>query len=170
MTNYFIKLNKNKGFTLIELLVVVAIIGILASVILTSLNSTRAKARDAKRVTELNQIRTALELYHSDNLNYPQYTTGSVTCSGGWAISHPSYITCWEDLKTKLLPYIKDLPQDPLNNYPPTAAVEGYDYRSENGTNFCLLAQMEVNDPAKDEGCYGGAWYCIGSNGASSCN
>lgn len=59
--------DKTKGFTLIELLVVIAIISILSSVVFASLNSARAKARDARRLSDLHQIRNALELYASDN-------------------------------------------------------------------------------------------------------
>ncbi len=60
------------GFTLIELLVVIAIIGILASVVLASLNSARKKSRDARRLADIKQLQVALELYfdaHSGN--YP---------------------------------------------------------------------------------------------------
>jgi prepilin-type N-terminal cleavage/methylation domain-containing protein len=64
-----------RGFTLIELLIVIAIIGILASVILASLSTARAKSRDAKRVAEVGQIQKALELYYYDNnQTYPSTT------------------------------------------------------------------------------------------------
>jgi prepilin-type N-terminal cleavage/methylation domain-containing protein len=56
-----------KGFTLIELLVVIAIISMLSSVVLASLNTARAKSRDAIRIRDLTTLRTALELYASDN-------------------------------------------------------------------------------------------------------
>ena len=55
-----------KGFTLIELLVVIAIIGILSAIGLVALNSSREKARDAKRKTDLDGISKALVLFHDD--------------------------------------------------------------------------------------------------------
>ena len=57
-------MNKNKGFTLIELLVVIAIIGILASVVLASLNSARAKGKDAAIKSQLSSMRADAELIY----------------------------------------------------------------------------------------------------------
>lgn len=64
-------LDEGRGFTLIELLVVIAIIGVLASVVLASVNSARAKARDARRMSDFNAIRTALAFYFDKYGRYP---------------------------------------------------------------------------------------------------
>lgn len=87
--------NSKTGFTLIELLVVIAIIGILASVVLASLNSARSKARDARRKSDLKQIQVAVELYRNQTGVYPGYnwwffetanaaTAGRVLLDGGF--------------------------------------------------------------------------------------
>lgn len=77
-------MRKQKGFTLIELLVVIAIIGLLSTLAVVALNNARMKARDAKRVSDIKQIQTALELYYNDANSYPAVITGgSAIASGG---------------------------------------------------------------------------------------
>lgn len=84
--------NKNeKGFTLIELLVVIAIIGLLASVVLLALNSARAKSRDAKRLADVRQIASALELYFNDKSAYPTGTDGVLNSTSAAGLA-PGYI------------------------------------------------------------------------------
>jgi general secretion pathway protein G len=63
-----------KGFTLIELLVVIAIIGLLSTLAVVALGSARQKANDSKRLSDVKQIQTALELYYTDKNAYPAGT------------------------------------------------------------------------------------------------
>lgn len=65
------KIFKKKGFTLIELLVVIAIIGILATIVIVSLSSARTKARDARRISDLDSLQLALVMYYDDHEFYP---------------------------------------------------------------------------------------------------
>lgn len=77
MLKFFSRRKGEKGFTLIELLVVIAIIGILATIVLVSLNTARQKARDSRRISDLRQIALALEMYYDDNGGYPSDTTAN---------------------------------------------------------------------------------------------
>ena len=105
-------MNTKKGFTLIELLVVIAIIGILASIVLAALDSSRKKGRDARRVADVKQLQQALALYLDDCGVYPAtLIAGSATkCSG---LVGPGYISA--------------IPKDPSNgvDYPYTPYSSG---------------------------------------------
>ncbi len=157
--------NKNQqGFTLIELLVVIAIIGLLASVVLLALNSARQKSRDAKRVADIRQIQSGLELYFNDCNAYPataaltgaspannigggklmQGTASAGTCSGGGFVTQAT--------ATVGSVYIQQLPFAPtpldgtsLGSFPCTATNAAYAYTSASpfatyALTFCLGA------------------------------
>lgn len=115
---------KYRGFTLIELLVVIAIIGLLSSVVLASLNTARMKSRDAKRMSDLKELSTAIELFYDAAGTYPREgcnpdtsATGSSGCPNpptnnewrmnGLAATHYSH---------NITEFIPVVPLDPLNN------------------------------------------------------
>lgn len=69
-----------KAFTLIELLVVISIIGLLSTMSVYAVSVARVKARDAKRVSDIKQISTAIKLYY-DNHGYPPEAISITQCS-----------------------------------------------------------------------------------------
>ncbi len=75
-------MRKKQGFTLIELLVVIAIIGLLSTLAVVALNNARQKSRDAKRVSDIKQMQTALELYFNDANAYPTTITEPISYAG----------------------------------------------------------------------------------------
>ena len=66
------KKSNKKGFTLIELLIVISIIALLATLAIISLTTAQRKARDTKRMADLKEVQTTIELFYSDNSTYPQ--------------------------------------------------------------------------------------------------
>ncbi len=124
---------KNRGFTLIELLVVIAIIGLLASVVLASLEAAREKARDARRLSDAKQVELALELYYHENGYYPSAVSGN-------------------PLPTALAPsYMPSIPVDPVNTgsmtygytagAPSSGQMQAYIVRiySEAESKYCII-------------------------------
>ncbi len=100
--NIYMK-NDKKAFTLIELLVVISIIGLLSTFATIALSSARKKARDTKRKNDLEQIRTAMELYFDDHNEYPREAGGANGKIGEGA-----------GLDTQIAPYMPNVPHDPL--------------------------------------------------------
>lgn len=76
--------HNKKGFTLIELLVVISIIGLLSSIIISSLNSARVKAQNSATVSLVDQYVKAFNLYRQDNNGAlpPTHVSNRSVCLG----------------------------------------------------------------------------------------
>lgn len=116
-----------KGFTLIELLVVIIILGALASLIIGNFFTSLKKGRDAKRKADLEQIKTALEMYYEDKRAYPTQSLNQqgFVFGGEFADGSKSYM--------------KKVPNDPLPG-------KNYRYETDSGGNYYkMYACLENN-------------------------
>jgi len=133
--------NKSRGFTLIELLVVISIIALIASIILVSVGPARAKARDAKRQTDMKQISTAMELCYNDaNCGGAKYKT-HVAGANTWTMIDP-------DFDPKLL---NPFPTDPINS-----GTQVYTWVAGNEQYYCIYTKLEA---------VADTWFCASNKG-----
>ncbi len=152
------------GFTLLELLLVIAIVGILSSVTVTNLSQLKAKARDANRISDVEQIQKVVEIYFDDHGEYP-----NTPCYG-----LPAIVICSSALNPGV--WISDLnmtlPNDPIHGQEGhisdyTDDVHSYIFtRSATGSPekyYYILFKREAG--AQTEECEGfpfNGWSCIG--------
>ena len=139
-------MNDKKGFTLIELLVVITIIGLLATIVLVSLNTARSKARDARRLADLRQVALALEFYYDDN---PDTGYPGASGSNQWGDADSGMTKALQDNN-----YISAVPHDPGTNT--------YQYWVAPGNqNHVLKVILENTDsPALDDDTDGSVFGC----------
>jgi len=130
------------AFTLIEILVVCTIIGILMAAGATAYSTMGKISRDARRKADLEQIRSALEMYRSNDVNssYP------LTAAGLSALIAP-------------VKYLETAITDPKTNAP-------YQYDSS-GADYTLSTQLEIGNPTcTGSGCsLATNCYCLGPYG-----
>ena len=135
------------GFTLIELMVVISIISLLSSIILVTVYRARVNGRDARRLSDLQNVQTALELYYNTYNHYPITTcSGPNASSDGWVTpngtygDYPNYGICdvvggpitSSGFNTAMANFIYPLRDPLLLNTDP---ITGYWYKS-NGTEY----------------------------------
>lgn len=170
-----------KGFTLIELLVVVAIIALIGSFLIVSISSSRAKGHDTKRISDLQSLQTALELYKSNYGSYPKTESAQGEC---WLTGQNTTITAgagcagdttsWTAFETKLKPYLQGQPHDGIEGQQTKRGGTTYTFRycyQSDGTDYKLQALLEKNDDAMaNDGAPDNNHYEIYTSGARSWN
>ena len=128
-------MKKQKGFTLIELLVVIAIIAILSTVVMAGLNSARAKGRDARRMSDIKQMQSALELCFDNGVGYP-IIAGSTTNYVGAAAGLLLTTNC-ASASVPFSTYMNPLPTNPQ------PGGTNYVYTSANSTTYTVAFSLE---------------------------
>jgi len=151
-----------RGFTLVELLVVIAIIGILATMVVISVNSVRQQARDAKRISDLNTVASALQAYYADNHAYPNPAGYANSCGvgGGAYCDYPDSKTQYINTVKTLIAggYLKSCLQDSI--------ISSSDFNNCSYQNTKYTIHSNAPAPLK----FGYRYACQGDNGkANTC-
>ncbi|MBI4085659.1 MAG: type II secretion system protein [Candidatus Liptonbacteria bacterium] len=149
--------NLMRGFTLIEILIVVAIIAVLASAVLVGLGPVQRQGRDARRISDLRQVQTGLELYYTKCGYYPGGEEPEMFCTGDNTVQPDS----WDALTLALINSgigIKQIPNDP------TASRDYFYWVSFNGDSYVLGATFEdPNNSALQNSAVDAAPFCTES-------
>ena len=105
-----------------ELLIVIAIIGLLSTLAVVALGSARVKARDSKRLADLKQLQTALELYYTDQNDYPAGAGISLGDAANACLNSTGF-----QATGCASPYMGQVPVDPkVGNYTYTLGIGSY--------------------------------------------
>ncbi|MBP9691549.1 type II secretion system protein [Candidatus Woesebacteria bacterium] len=164
MSNFTSKGKRATGFTLVELIVVIAIIGILATIGMSSYINVQKSSRDVKRAADIKEFRTAIISYVSENGTFPSNSG----CLNGWCcLGHGDAGTCWTTasgyhgstaLDNSLSPYVDKIPDDPLNNT--SRYGDAYMYRIDTDARgvYATLHWGIENSSPKTQTCAGGTF------------
>lgn len=115
---------KRPAFTLIEVLVATTIIAVLTAIGVVSYASANRNSRDAKRLADVEQIRSALEMYRADCGSYPEAIT----------FGSPLTSSCLGSTVT----YMQQVPQDPK----PSSGCD-YSYNQVGENNYTITVCLE---------------------------
>jgi len=118
---------REAGFTFIELLVAISIMAVMMAVAIVSYSNTNVKARDAKRKTDLESIRAALEICRANYGEYPSSIITNIVCTSG-------------GLPTTTIA-LNATPVDPTN---PKVNHTTYAYNRLTSTTYTLSANLEL--------------------------
>lgn len=154
-------MKQNRAFTILEILVVVGIITILATIGLSTYSSIQKKSRDARRISDIEILRAAVEQFRSNNNDYPPdsstqflpYPSGG----GNAGLCDPSPGGCTSGI------YLGKIPTDPT-------ATQRYWYQRISASDYTLCARISPPGPSSVGNCAASGPsltcnYCMGPYG-----